>query len=91
MTQDDIIMGTLTVRENLQFAANMRLRNCSKEEKLERVNEIIQDLGLDKCQHTKVGTVMIQGVSGGEKKRCNIGIELVTKPQVLFLGKAGSL
>jgi len=85
VTQDDVIMGTLTVRENLEFAANLRLRNCTKQQKEERVNELIHDLGLEKCMDTKVGTELIKGVSGGERKRCNIGIELVTKPMVLFL------
>ena len=86
VTQDDVIMGTLTVRENLEFAANLRLRNCTRRDIEERVNELIHDLGLEKCMDTKVGTELIKGVSGGERKRCNIGIELVTKPMVLFLG-----
>jgi len=49
-------MGTLTVRENLMFSANLRLpQSMSSEEKTERVDEAIEELGLDKCADTKVG------------------------------------
>ena len=46
--------------------------------KAERVNQIIQELGLVKCQNTLVGNAMIRGISGGEKKRLNIAVELVS-------------
>jgi len=53
--QDDVVMGTLTVRENLMFSANLRLPQSMKdEEKLDRVDEAIDDLGLDKCADSKV-------------------------------------
>ena len=85
--QDDVVMGTLTVKENLEFAANLRMRgNLTSKQKADWVDELIKELGLEKCENTKVGTELIKGVSGGERKRCNIGIELVTKPPVLFLG-----
>ncbi len=86
VVQDDVVMGTLTVKENLQFAANLRMRKATSAEKSVCVQQLIVDLGLEKCANTKVGTELIKGVSGGERKRCNIGIELVTKPPVLFLG-----
>ncbi|XP_071829125.1 broad substrate specificity ATP-binding cassette transporter ABCG2-like [Apostichopus japonicus] len=86
VVQDDVIMGTLTVRENLEFSASLRLpRSVSKEEKSKRVDDIIEELGLTKCAETKIGTQFIRGVSGGERKRTNIGMELVTQPGVLFL------
>ena len=51
-------MGTLTVKENLMFSANLRLpRTMDSEEKTERVDEAIDDLGLDKCADTKVGRI----------------------------------
>lgn len=55
--QDDILMGTLSVRENLLFSANLRLnpQHHSSADKNNRVNEIIQDLGLTDCADTKVG------------------------------------
>lgn len=50
-----------------------------------RVNSVIQELGLKDCADTKIGTVFLRGVSGGEKKRCSIGMELITSPSLLFL------
>ncbi|XP_029993350.1 broad substrate specificity ATP-binding cassette transporter ABCG2b [Sphaeramia orbicularis] len=87
VVQDDIMMGTLTVRENLLFSANLRLnpKNYSSSEKRKRVDDIIQDLGLTDCTHTKIGTEFLRGVSGGERKRCSIGMELITSPSLLFL------
>ena len=53
--QDDIVMGTLTVRENLMFSANLRLSpSVPPEEKARIVDEALQDLGLVKCANTKV-------------------------------------
>ncbi|KAM3623825.1 uncharacterized protein V6R79_015978 [Siganus canaliculatus] len=87
VVQDDILMGTLTVKENLQFSANLRLspKLHSKDSKDRKVDEIIEDLGLTDCADTKIGTEFIRGVSGGERKRCSIGMELVTSPSLLFL------
>ncbi|XP_055898082.1 broad substrate specificity ATP-binding cassette transporter ABCG2-like isoform X2 [Biomphalaria glabrata] len=86
VVQDDVVMGTLSVRENLTFSAALRLRASIKAaERKERINKVIKELGLEKCADTKVGNDFIRGVSGGERKRCNIGMELIISPQVLFL------
>uniref|UniRef100_A0A452HX59 ABC transporter domain-containing protein n=1 Tax=Gopherus agassizii TaxID=38772 RepID=A0A452HX59_9SAUR len=86
VVQDDVVMGTLTVRENLLFSAALRLpSSISFKEKEERVSQIITELGLSKVADAKVGTELIRGVSGGERKRTNIGMELITEPPVLFL------
>ncbi|KFU92699.1 ATP-binding cassette sub-family G member 2, partial [Chaetura pelagica] len=84
--KDDVVMGTLTVRENLKFSAALRLPRAVKEhEKNERVDQIIKELGLSKVADSKVGTQFTRGVSGGERKRTNIGMELITDPGILFL------
>ncbi|CAF2615040.1 unnamed protein product [Rotaria sp. Silwood2] len=84
--QDDIMSETLTVRENLMFSANIRLpRSFSARQRIERVNQVIHDLDLHSCINTFIGTDFIRGVSGGEKKRTSIGMELVLSPKVLFL------
>ena len=106
--QDDVVMGTLTVRENLMFSANLRLpESISVEEKARRVEEVlisiqwtlcphidvtfslvsgsiqvIEELGLGKVADSKVGNEMVRGVSGGERKRVNIGMELITSPRL---------
>ncbi|XP_057699555.1 broad substrate specificity ATP-binding cassette transporter ABCG2b [Corythoichthys intestinalis] len=87
VVQDDILMGTLTVRENLLFSANLRLdpRRHSSADKCGRVDAILDDLGLTDCANTKIGTEFLRGVSGGERKRCSIGMELITSPSLLFL------
>lgn len=86
VVQDDVVMGTLTVRENLQFSAALRLpRNIRQKEKDERIDQIMKELGLTKVADSKVGTQFIRGVSGGERKRTNIGMELITDPSILFL------
>uniref|UniRef100_A0A3Q3MN08 ABC-type xenobiotic transporter n=1 Tax=Labrus bergylta TaxID=56723 RepID=A0A3Q3MN08_9LABR len=77
VVQDDVVMGTLTVRENLRFSS----------EKEARVNHLIQELGLTKVADCKVGTQMTRGISGGERKRTNIGLDASTANSVLLLLK----
>ena len=86
VVQDDIISGTLTVRENLMFSANVRLPNVvSDTERKARVRKVIDDLGLTACADTRVGNEFLRGVSGGERKRACIEMELVLSPKILFL------
>ncbi|XP_077074756.1 broad substrate specificity ATP-binding cassette transporter ABCG2 isoform X1 [Siphateles boraxobius] len=86
VVQDDVVMGTLTVRENLRFSAALRLpKTIRQREKDEKVERLIQELGLSKVADSRVGTQLIRGVSGGERKRTNIGMELIIDPSVLFL------
>ncbi|KAL2098049.1 hypothetical protein ACEWY4_007256 [Coilia grayii] len=86
VVQDDVVMGTLTVRENLRFSAALRLpSSVSQKEKEVRVNHLIEELGLSKVADSRVGTQIIRGISGGERKRTNIGMELIIDPSVLFL------
>ena len=69
----------MSVRECFIFAAQLKLKG-TKEDKLDRVDEIIKDLKLTKCQNTKIGGSLFKGISGGERKRTNIGVELITDP-----------
>ncbi|CAF1062043.1 unnamed protein product [Adineta ricciae] len=86
VVQEDIISGTLTVRENLAFSANLRVSKAmSRESKKAIVQQVIEQLGLEKCAESRVGTELARGISGGERKRTNIGMELVLSPSVLFL------
>lgn len=66
--QADLLMQTLTVRETLMFATNLKV-NMSRQEKNERVQILAEQLKLEKCMDTVVGGVTIKGISGGEKKR----------------------
>uniref|UniRef100_H3DQ46 ABC transporter domain-containing protein n=1 Tax=Tetraodon nigroviridis TaxID=99883 RepID=H3DQ46_TETNG len=86
VVQDDVVMGTLTVRENLNFSAALRLpAHVPQKEKEQKVNKLIEELGLGRVADSRVGTQLIRGVSGGERKRTNIGMELIIDPSVLFL------
>ncbi|KAK6481899.1 broad substrate specificity ATP-binding cassette transporter ABCG2-like [Huso huso] len=90
VVQDDILMGTLTVRENLEFSANLRLSRIefSAEDKKLKVNAVIRELSLQdffSLFSKHIGTDFIRGISGGERKRCSIGMELITSPSLIFL------
>jgi len=79
--QDDLFFEHLTVQEKLTYTGLLRLPgNLTHKEKLEQVNKIINTLHLENCM-----TTVISLISGGEKKRVNIGTELLTNPSVIFL------
>lgn len=82
--QDDVLFQTLTVRECLEFAAKLKLKG-PYESKIRCVDKIIKELNLQKCQNTKIGGELFKGVSGGERKRTSIGVELITNPSLIFL------
>ncbi|KAI9333965.1 P-loop containing nucleoside triphosphate hydrolase protein [Obelidium mucronatum] len=89
--QDDVILPTMTVTEAITMSATLRLpSSVSPEERVKRVNHIIEELGLNNCKDTVIGDVHIKGVSGGERKRCAMAMEMVTNPQVLFLDEPTS-
>ncbi|KAJ3208979.1 ATP-binding cassette sub- G member 1 [Dinochytrium kinnereticum] len=75
----------------ISMSATLRLpKSISPEEKKERVEAIIKDLNLTKCADTIIGDAHIKGVSGGERKRCAMAMEMVTNPKVLFLDEPTS-
>jgi ABC-type multidrug transport system ATPase subunit len=89
--QDDLMFATLTVFETLLVAARLRLpRSFSKESKLQRVDEVIQELGLNPCRNTYIGGPELRGISGGERKRTAIAVELLRNPSLLFLDEPTS-
>ena len=57
---------------------------------MKKVNRIIKDLKLERARDTIIGGQLLKGISGGEKKRVNIGFELISEPQVLFLDEPTS-
>jgi len=84
--QDDILFANLTVYETLMIAARLRLpESMSLSEKEERAAAVVSELGLTKVRDSFIGSEFQRGVSGGEKKRVNVGIELVCNPSVIFL------
>jgi len=84
--QDDIVHAQLTVRQALRFAAELRFpRDVPAAERERRVEEVMQELGL-----SERADLVIEKLSGGQRKRVNIGVELLTKPSPLFLDEPTS-
>ncbi|CAO2040178.1 unnamed protein product [Urochloa humidicola] len=89
--QDDIVHGNLTVEENLWFNARCRLSaEMSKADKVLVVERVIESLGLQGIRDSLVGTVEKRGISGGQRKRVNVGLEMVMEPSVLILDEPTS-
>lgn len=89
--QDDIVYAELTVRENFIMSGRFRLPPSTSYSDIEALAEAtMADLGLSRVADSIVGDVSTRGVSGGEKKRVNIGLELMAKPRILFLDEPTS-
>lgn len=80
----------MTVREHLKFSAAIRYAKKSTRVIDDMVNRLIERLGLTSCADTYFGDAMTDGLSGGEKKRCCIGYELITNPSCLILDEPTS-
>ncbi|KAK4306529.1 hypothetical protein Pmani_021646 [Petrolisthes manimaculis] len=90
--QDDLFIGTFTVREQLDFQAQLRMdRHLSQKQRMKRVEEVMQELSLTKCANTLIGIPgRIKGISGGETKRLAFACELLTDPPLMFLDEPTS-
>ncbi|EPS66605.1 hypothetical protein M569_08170, partial [Genlisea aurea] len=89
--QDDIVHGNLTVEENLRFSARCRLsEDLPKADKVLVVERVIESLGLQAVRDSLVGTVEKRGISGGQRKRVNVGLEMVMEPSLLILDEPTS-
>jgi len=88
--QDDVLYMHFTPREALTFASNMKLAHLKEEERQARVEDLIKTLGLQGAQHTPIGSVMRKTISGGERKRTAIAVELITDPSLILLDEPTS-
>ncbi|XP_061481386.1 ATP-binding cassette sub-family G member 8 [Rhineura floridana] len=83
--QDNRLLPNLTVRETLLFVAKLRLPNMfSDSQREKRVEDVIAELRLRQCANTRVGNEYIRGVSGGERRRVSIGLQLLWNPGILI-------
>ncbi|MCE2732240.1 MAG: ATP-binding cassette domain-containing protein [Flammeovirgaceae bacterium] len=82
--QDDLLIEDLTVYQNLYYAAKLCFNNKSEEEIDVLVLRVLEDLGLSETKDLKVGSPLRKTISGGQRKRLNIGLELLREPSVLF-------
>ena len=88
--QDDLLIEELTVYQNLWFTAKLCFEGMSDAELDRRVMKTLKDLGLDAAKDLKVGSAINKFISGGQRKRLNIALELIREPAVLFLDEPTS-
>jgi ABC-type multidrug transport system ATPase subunit len=88
--QDDLLIEELTVFQNLYFNANLCFSNFNKDQILQTVDKILIDLDLLAIKDLKVGNPLEKYISGGQRKRLNIGLELMREPSVLFVDEPTS-
>lgn len=88
--QDDLLIEELTVFQNIYYAAKLCFNNYSEDEIKELVTHTLQSLGLLEIAHLKVGNSLQKIISGGQRKRLNIGLELLREPSVLFVDEPTS-
>jgi len=89
--QFDTLVGELTVEKMLKYTAELKLpTSFTPAERTSRVNEVIAMLDLESCRQTVIGNSLSRGISGGQAKRVNIGLALITRPPVLFLDEPTS-
>lgn len=88
--QDDLLIEELTVFQNLYYSAKLCFRNKPDEEIRALVDKTLENLGLDRIKNLKVGNVFNKLISGGQRKRLNIALELIREPLILFVDEPTS-
>jgi ABC-type multidrug transport system ATPase subunit len=90
VAQDDLLIEDLTVYQNLYYNAKLCFDLLSDNEIKEKVNALLKSLGLYDARDMKVGSLLNKKISGGQRKRLNIALELIREPPVLFLDEPTS-
>ena len=90
VSQDDLLIEELTVFENLYFNAKLCFDNLSEEEIITRVDSVLKNLGLYEIRNIQVGNPLNKKISGGQRKRLNISLELIREPAIMFLDEPTS-
>ncbi|CAK9184386.1 unnamed protein product [Ilex paraguariensis] len=90
VAQEDNLLPLLTVKETLMFSAKFRLKEMSAKEKEDRVETLMQELGLFHVADSFVGDEENRGISGGERKRVSIGVDMIHDPPILLLDEPTS-
>ena len=90
VSQDDLLIEELTVFQNLFFSAKLSFASLSDKEIAKKVDLLLKSLGLHKAKNLKVGNPIEKVISGGQRKRLNIALELIREPSVLFVDEPTS-
>ncbi|QRW07787.1 ABC transporter [Ceratobasidium sp. AG-Ba] len=89
--EDDYHLPALTVRETLRYAAILRLPgNMTRKHKIARAEEVMKMLGLDVCADNLVGGELLKGISGGEKRRLSLAVQMINDPAILIVDEPTS-
>jgi ABC-type multidrug transport system ATPase subunit/uncharacterized tellurite resistance protein B-like protein len=88
--QDDLLMEDLTVYENIFYSASLCFRHYSEKELAELSDRVLNNLGLSEIRDLRAGSVLQKTISGGQRKRLNIGLELLREPSILFVDEPTS-
>lgn len=90
VSQDDLLIEELTVYQNLYYNAKLCFAAFTEEQIHKRVMEVLENLGLDQRKDLRVGNPLDKTISGGQRKRLNIALELIREPAILFLDEPTS-
>ncbi len=90
VSQDDLLIEELTVYQNLYYNAKLCFSHFTEQQLHERVMSTLENLGLDQRKDLTVGSVLDKKISGGQRKRLNIALELIREPAILFLDEPTS-
>ena len=90
VSQDDLLIEELTVFENLFFSAKLSMSQFSKVQLIRKVNKLLRSTGLYEIRQLKVGSATEKVISGGQRKRLNIALELIREPSILFVDEPTS-
>ncbi|MDL5048750.1 ATP-binding cassette domain-containing protein [Oscillatoria amoena NRMC-F 0135] len=90
VSQDDLLIEELTVYQNLYYNAKLCFAHFTEEQIHQQVMEVLENLGLDQRKDLKVGNPLEKTISGGQRKRLNIALELIREPAILFLDEPTS-
>jgi ABC-type multidrug transport system ATPase subunit/uncharacterized tellurite resistance protein B-like protein len=90
VSQDDLLIEELTVYQNLYYNAKLCFDNYSEDQIVESVNQTLENLGLFEIRDIQVGSPLNKKISGGQRKRLNIALELIREPSILFLDEPTS-
>ena len=90
VSQDDLLIEELTIFQNLYFNAKLCFDNLSEEEIVAKVDSVLKNLGLYEIRNIQVGNPLNKKISGGQRKRLNISLELIREPAIMFLDEPTS-
>ncbi|MNU80507.1 ABC transporter ATP-binding/permease protein [compost metagenome] len=90
VSQDDLLIEELTVFQNLYFNAKLCFNNLSESQLKKKVLDLLSDIGLGDAKNLKVGSPLEKTISGGQRKRLNIALELIRQPAVMFVDEPTS-